>query len=87
MYTILAGACLNNVTKLTVHVTLNRKSLEYFYIFQAIVLKLHPLYLMFPSGIAASLAFMLPAATPPNAVAFSYGGIKVKDMVRTEGIT
>ncbi|XP_019943915.2 solute carrier family 13 member 2-like [Paralichthys olivaceus] len=49
----------------------------------ATAIKLHPLYIMFPCTIAASLAFMLPVATPPNAIAFSYGNLKVMDMAKT----
>ncbi|XP_042564733.1 solute carrier family 13 member 5 [Clupea harengus] len=48
----------------------------------AVAIKLHPLYVMLPSTICASLAFMLPVATPPNAIAFSYGNLKVIDMAK-----
>ncbi|KAK0134983.1 Solute carrier family 13 member 2 [Merluccius polli] len=48
----------------------------------ATAIKLHPLYIMIPCTISASLAFMLPVATPPNAIAFSFGNLKVMDMVK-----
>lgn len=48
----------------------------------ASAIKLHPLYVMLPSTICASLAFMLPVATPPNAIAFSYGNLRVIDMAK-----
>ena len=35
-----------------------------------------------PAAIAASCAFMLPMATPPNSIVFSSGYLKVKDMIR-----
>jgi len=41
-----------------------------------------PLYLMLPVAISTSLAFMLPVATPPNAIAFSYGRLRVVDMCK-----
>ena len=48
---------------------------------QAVSLSINPLYIMIPAAVAASYAFMLPVATPPNAIAFSYGYLKVYDMV------
>uniref|UniRef100_A0A3B1JFY5 Solute carrier family 13 member 2 n=1 Tax=Astyanax mexicanus TaxID=7994 RepID=A0A3B1JFY5_ASTMX len=48
----------------------------------ATAIELHPLYVMLPCTICASLAFMLPVATPPNAIAFSYGTLKVLDMAK-----
>jgi sodium-dependent dicarboxylate transporter 2/3/5 len=35
-----------------------------------------------PITIAASCAFMLPVATPPNAIVFSTGAISIPQMVR-----
>ncbi|KAI4884286.1 hypothetical protein NFI96_019986, partial [Prochilodus magdalenae] len=48
----------------------------------ATAIELHPLYVMLPCTICASMAFMLPVATPPNAIAFSYGTLKVVDMAK-----
>ena len=46
---------------------------------------MNPAFLMFPATIANSLAFMLPVGTPPNALVFGTGRVRIADMVR-EGI-
>lgn len=48
----------------------------------AVSLHRHPLLLMIPATIACSYAFMLPIATPPNAIAYSTGYFKMTDMAR-----
>ena len=48
----------------------------------ALQLEVHPFILMVGAATAASCAFMLPVATPPNAVVFGSGYLKISDMVR-----
>jgi sodium-dependent dicarboxylate transporter 2/3/5 len=43
----------------------------------------NPVLLMFPATLASSMAFMLPTATPPNAIVFGSHRIEIKTMVRT----
>ena len=42
----------------------------------------HPYFLLVGATVAASCAFMLPVATPPNAVVFGSGYLKIEDMVK-----
>jgi len=48
----------------------------------AVGLGFDPLLIVVPLTVAASLAFMLPVATPPNAIAFSSGRLTIAQMVR-----
>lgn len=43
----------------------------------------NPLLLMIPATLASSLAFMLPTATPPNAIVYGTSRIQISTMVRT----
>jgi sodium-dependent dicarboxylate transporter 2/3/5 len=45
-------------------------------------LEVNPILLAMPVTLSASIGFMLPVATPPNAIVFSSGYIRMKDMIR-----
>ncbi len=40
------------------------------------------LALVVPVALAATMAFMLPVATPPNAIAFGSGYVKIGEMIK-----
>ena len=48
----------------------------------AVALHIHPLYLMVAVALSASFAFMLPVATPPNAIIFSSRQITIPQMAK-----
>ncbi|KAA0197582.1 hypothetical protein HAZT_HAZT001657 [Hyalella azteca] len=48
----------------------------------AVILEVNPLYLMIPATLSASFAFMLPVATPPNALVYAAGSFKTADMAK-----
>ncbi|ELW65544.1 Solute carrier family 13 member 1 [Tupaia chinensis] len=43
---------------------------------------MNPLYILIPTTLCTSFSFLLPVANPPNAIVFSYGHLKVIDMVK-----
>ncbi|MEZ6130104.1 MAG: SLC13 family permease [Planctomycetaceae bacterium] len=47
-----------------------------------VALKMDPRLLVVPATLATSCAFMLPIATPPNAIVFGAGRIQVSEMMR-----
>ncbi len=48
----------------------------------AVGMNIEPLLLMIPATISASLAFMLPVATPPNIIIFGSGRVTIPDMLK-----
>ena len=80
---IVAGVCLVMIflTEVTSNVATVNTLLPTL-ITMSIALGLDPLMMMVPATLATSCAFMLPIATPPNAIVFGSGRIQVKDMVR-----
>ncbi|KAF2367015.1 Solute carrier family 13 [Trinorchestia longiramus] len=48
----------------------------------AAILDVNPLYLMIPATLSSSFAFMLPVATPPNALVYAAGSFKTSEMAR-----
>jgi sodium-dependent dicarboxylate transporter 2/3/5 len=45
-------------------------------------LQVNPVLLALPVTLSASIGFMFPIATPPNAIVYSSGYIRMKDMVK-----
>ena len=45
-------------------------------------LGIDPMMLAVPAALAASCAFMMPVATPPNAIVFGSGKLKITDMLK-----
>lgn len=75
------AALITFTTEITSNTALISVMLPVIYAF-ALQNHLDPMLLMMTATICASYAFMLPIATPPNAIVMSSGVIRVKEMVR-----
>jgi solute carrier family 13 (sodium-dependent dicarboxylate transporter), member 2/3/5 len=49
----------------------------------SVSIEINPLFLMLPATISASMAFMMPVATPPNAIIFGTNRLTIADMAKT----
>lgn len=47
----------------------------------SLTLDVNPLYLMIPMTLCASMSFILPFSTPPNAIVFATGQVKMSQMI------
>ena len=74
-------AAVNFLTEITSNLATTAMLLPILYP-MAMTIDVHPFILMVSATVAASCAFMLPVATPPNAVVFGSGYLRIPDMVR-----
>ena len=75
-------ASVNFLTEITSNLATTAMLLPILIPFAALA-DVHPYYLLVGATVAASCAFMLPVATPPNAVVFGSGYLRIGDMVKT----
>lgn len=71
------------VVTMTTEVASNTATTQIFTPIMATMAKeigINPYNVLLPTAVSASFAFMLPVATPPNAIAFSYGKLSITDM-------
>ncbi|WP_318312773.1 SLC13 family permease [Flagellimonas crocea] len=82
MLILLVITCINFLTEVTSNLATTAMMLPVLAPL-ALTLGINPYLLMVACTSAASCAFMLPVATPPNAVVFGSGYLRIPDMVRT----
>ena len=82
VFVLVIVALMSFLTELTSNVASTQMLLPVF-ASMAVATGDNPLLFMIPATIASSLAFMLPTATPPNAIIFGTGRVTVDRMMRT----
>ena len=74
-------ASINLLTELTSNMATTAMLLPVL-VTMALAINVHPYFLLVSATLAASCAFMLPVATPPNAIVFGSGLLKIEDMFK-----
>ena len=74
-------ASINLLTELTSNMATTAMLLPVL-VTMALAINIHPYFLLVSATLAASCAFMLPVATPPNAIVFGSGLLKIEDMFK-----
>jgi len=74
-------ASVNFITEVTSNLATTAMLLPILYPL-AITMNVNPYLLMVATTLSASCAFMLPVATPPNAIVFGSGYLKISDMIK-----
>ncbi len=81
-YILIIVALMTFLTELTSNTASTQMLLPVF-ASMAVGLKLNPILFVIPVTLAASFAFMLPTATPPNAIIFGTNRVRIGNMIRT----
>ena len=81
MLILIIVASINLLTELTSNMATTAMLLPVL-ITMALAINVHPYFLLVSATLAASCAFMLPVATPPNAIVFGSGLLKIEDMFK-----
>ena len=74
-------ASINLLTELTSNMATTAMLLPVL-VTMALAINVHPYFLLVSATLAASCAFMLPVAPPPNAIVFGSGLLKIEDMFK-----
>jgi len=79
---LIIAAAVNALSSVTSNTALTTAVLPVL-VASAPVLGVEPMKLLVPATIAAGCAFLLPVATPPNAIVFGSGRVTITDMAKS----
>ena len=79
---LITAACISFLTELTSNTATTQMILPILASI-SVAVGMNPMLLMLTATLSASMAFMLPVATPPNTIIFASGRIKIYEMAKT----